>query len=316
MGFLVRAAISLCFVATAGALAVACGTAGSVSNAHEGVVCSLYWGGGIIPPHPDGASLCGKGVCNYQTQTGCESGKTCGPHLDLPTDTVAPLCRYPGTQAEGQPCDNTATPPLLCGTGTFCADGLCRKLCCGGDWSACPAGQSCIRQAEYQVGPKGSEKTISAGVDLCFPVGTCDVFDTTACKSEGRVCRIVDPTGAVACAPDSPLALGDSCDHDHQCGAGMVCADAADGKNGVCRRLCRWTFCGEPSCQPGEGVCVHFNRDPVGGRGGQHDTVGECTPNWRHPEVVSDGGVIYASDGGALYTGVIYKTDGGSQLSR
>jgi hypothetical protein len=27
---------------------------------------------------------------------------------------------------------------------------------------------------------------------------------------------------------------------------------------------------GEPFCQEGEGICVHYNRDPQG--------VGECTP--------------------------------------
>ena len=38
-----------------------------------------------------------------------------------------------------------------------------------------------------------------------------------------------------------------------------------------CRRLCKAVEGGgEPSCKEGEGVCVHFHRDPPG--------VGECTP--------------------------------------
>ena len=150
-----------------------------------------------------------------------------------------------------------------CERGHFCLDGACRKLCCGADWTGCGSGESCIRQLFADLG--GARTYV--GVDLCFPVGTCDVFDSAACAGEpGRECHIVDPTGAVACAPKGDRELGERCDQASQCRQGLHCVDDA------CRRLCRAEACGEPSCPLAEGVCVHFDRDPPG--------VGECTPDW------------------------------------
>jgi len=273
-----------------GIVAAACGSTGTVTPEVSGLACLLYYGGGAIPPHPDGASLCAPGACNYQEQRGCAPGQTCAPHLDPASGTVIPACRTSGTVAHGEACD----PEHPCAAGHVCAEGACRQLCCGGDWSACPAGESCYHQVAVRIGDAGA--TVDAGADLCFPVNDCDVFDPNACASSGKICRVVDPTGAVGCAPSSDLQPGDPCDHAHQCGKAMICANAVDEHHltGVCRRLCRWTLCGEPGCSKDDGVCVHYNRDPVG--------VGECTPDFRDGPVYSDGGVLYAPDGGALHT--------------
>jgi hypothetical protein len=152
----------------------------------------------------------------------------------------------------------------------FCFERACRKLCCGGDWSGCDEGESCIRQLSVRLDDMMSDAgvVVDANVDLCFPIDTCDVFETDSCDDEpGRECRIVDPTGAVACAPDSNIGLGEPCDVVNQCDQGLHCVDNR------CRALCRAESCDEePSCENADDICVHFDRDP--------DGVGECTPNW------------------------------------
>jgi hypothetical protein len=132
-------------------------------------------------------------------------------------------------------------------------------MCCGADWSACDEGESCIRTLQVRAGGE----LLEAGVDLCFPVGTCDLFDPTACEDENRECKIVDPTGAVACAPRSNADVGDACAPPSVCKQGSSCV------GGFCVRLCRFEECAEPACGD-DGTCTHFERDPPG--------VGECTP--------------------------------------
>jgi hypothetical protein len=275
--------------ATVVAAGVACGTTGSVTLSQREIICNLYWAGGVVPNPPDGAKACAPGVtaavCNYQTQSGCSGGQSCTPHLD--GSTVVPACRAPGSVQRGQACDDTH----LCGNGMVCAEGGCRQLCCGGDWSACAPGESCIHHLEMRA--SATSAPVDAGADLCFPVNDCDVFDPKACAAQGKICRIVDPTGAVACAPPSNLKVDDECDAADQCGQAMICADVnKDTGKGVCRKLCRWTLCGEPSCSKADGACVHFNRDPI--------NVGECTPGWRDGPIVSDGGTFYGPDGAVL----------------
>jgi hypothetical protein len=284
---------------------VACGAAGSVVESTSQGQCIVYYGGGGIPAPPDGAQACAQGVCNYQSQTGCGVGKTCVLGIDFANKTVNPTCQSTGSLKEREPCDAQGQ----CGAGLYCAGtdapgdggfhGICRKLCCGGDWAACPTGESCIRETEVKFGTE----LVYANVDLCFPVGTCDVFDSSACQSEGRTCRVVDPTGAVACAPYSNLVAGAPCDRTHQCGAGLTCAGATpkDTSNGTCRKLCRWPSCAEgPTCAAAEGTCVHFDRDPP--------NAGECTQNWQGKALVAgDGGTLTPLDGGGLF----YETDAG-----
>lgn len=227
-------------------------------------------GGGIIPDAPNGEALCQTGECNYQKQD-CPSGGSC-----IPTDTPPasgdwpPKCFSAGTKQPGESCSSWND----CALGAFCvgiggaADGgvvpgTCRKLCCGGDWSACPKDQSCIQQV-YLVRPGGGDP-VYAKADVCAPVNDCDVLDPKACAAEpGRSCQLVDPTGNVACMPAGTGGPGDACDPKKPCKAGFACV--AD----ECRRLCKAVpGGGEPSCPASEGTCVHYARDPAG--------VGECT---------------------------------------
>jgi hypothetical protein len=209
-----------------------------------------------IPDPPDGAAECAPGDCNYQTQEGCADDESCRPQFNATDPDVSPGCEPAGSAVAGEQCQTQAD----CARGFYCAGKVCRRMCCGQDWSACDDGESCIRSLDVKAGGQ----IISAGVDLCFPVDTCDVFDPSACASEaGRECKIVDPNGKVACAPQSDADEGDPCAPPTVCKQGLNCV------GGYCLKLCRFEQCGEPACGPEQGTCVHFLRDPEG--------VGECT---------------------------------------
>ncbi len=228
---------------------------------------TVYDGGGTLPNPPDGESLCQPGACNYQSQD-CSGGASCLPTTTPPgAGPWPPSCQPAGTTPVGTPCSAWSD----CEVGAFCAGmtastaGVCRTLCCGGDWSACPSGESCIQQLFLL--PPGATETkdaVYAGADLCAPVNTCDLFEANACADEpGRTCQIVDPIGNVACALSGDTPIGEPCSSLKRCVEGASCVGAR------CRRLCRAIEGGQPACPADEGVCVHFARNPEG--------VGECT---------------------------------------
>jgi hypothetical protein len=222
--------------------------------------------GDLVPDPPDGVSLCPAGVCNYQSQEGCGAGTACAP-VQVPGEAaVEPGCVRAGTRATGDTCD--ADNP--CEPGNFCVNSnegsYCRKMCCGGDWSACDDGQSCFRPLQLLV----MGVTVPAEVSLCFDVGTCDVLSSATCDVQGYDCKMVDPTGQAACIPRSPEKLGEPCSSSAACARGLTCVGEPGDTR--CRRLCRAEECGEPACPAAEGICVHFNRDPP--------FVGECTPGF------------------------------------
>lgn len=244
-----------------GCLLSSCGSAATAEDAiiEPGCPRVVLTGGGGIPDPPDGASLCPDGACNYQTQEGCPQDQACRPQFSAESTDVAPGCEAAGSGVTGDAC----TAWTDCARGYLCAEGFCRKQCCGADWSACDEGESCIRQMQVRAGGVVTD----TGVHLCFPVGTCHVLDRESCADEpGRECKLVDPRGSEACSPISQAQLGDPCGAPAVCAQGLSCVD------GRCRRLCSTLECGEPSCPAEEGTCVHFDRNPEG--------VGECTPGW------------------------------------
>jgi hypothetical protein len=271
--------------------AAACGSADSVTITTPD--CVIYYGGGTIPPPPDGAALCPAGTCNYQSQDGCPASENCFPHYDAASNSVSATCGVAGAQKDGQPCDSGTE---LCARGLVCADGICAKACCGGDYSACSAGESCIRQAVAFKTASGDIISYDQGLGTCAPVGNCNLLDASSCASDSKrpVCRIVDPTGAVACSPAGDRNVGQACDAQHQCGAGQSCAGNIDAEAGAaipttCVRLCGFGSChSKPACPDAEGVCVHFTRDPA--------DVGECTLGWTGPGLQVDGGTASTVD--------------------
>jgi hypothetical protein len=239
-------------------LLAACGSADTVTSEPPAPECPLLEEDTLEPLEdpPDGPAACAAGDCNYQTQDGCPPAEACRPQFNATDPDVSPGCEPAGETPTGEACTASAD----CVRGAFCAAGVCRKLCCGADWTGCDAGESCIRTLDVRAGGE----VISAGADLCFPVGTCDPLDPTSCADEpGRECKIVDPTGAVACAPRSTAQLGDACAPPDVCAQGLACVGER------CIKLCAYAQCAEPSCSAEEGTCVHFARDPEG--------LGECT---------------------------------------
>lgn len=212
-------------------------------------------GGGQIPTPPDGPSLCPQGACNYQTNAGCAATQTCVPIPDG-QGSAAPGCITAGQGTSGAACTSFGE----CAPGFLCAAKQCRKLCCGGDWTGCPSeSEHCIHPITGKVdgGPD-----IVTGAMLCLPVNYCNALDPYSGCPGGTACQIVDPTGATACFEEGTGGSGEPC----PCKGGFLCVD------GECRRLCKAVEGGgEPSCLEGEGICVHFQRDPPG--------VGECTPS-------------------------------------
>ena len=216
-------------------------------------------GGGEIPPPPNGAALCPMGVCNYQTGTGCmdAGAASCVP---LPVGSgVAPTCERAGQTPTGGTCAQWTD----CVSGSICAAGRCRKLCCGRDWTGCGTpSEHCLRPLQVQL--PNTNTVVESGAYLCYPVNQCDALVPSSCAAieANTTCQIADPTGATACLPEGKGGFGSPC----PCKGGFACVE------GGCRRLCRAVAGGgEPSCPATEGTCVHFNRDPAG--------VGECTPN-------------------------------------
>jgi hypothetical protein len=238
------------------AVGAGCGNTGTIDpGADAGVDGSVILdGGGEIPQPPDGASSCPGGACNYQTNAGCTATQSCVPLPDG-MGKAPPGCLGAGTGASGTACQNFDQ----CAPGFLCAAGQCRKLCCGGDWTGCPSdSEHCIQNLAVGDGNGG---TIATGAMLCLPVNTCDALDPASCTTAGTSCQIVDPTGATACFKEGAGESGDAC----PCKGGYLCVGSE------CRRLCKAVEGGgEPSCEDGEGVCIHYHRDPQG--------VGECTP--------------------------------------
>lgn len=239
-------------------LLAACGSASTVDSSPPVATCPPLVEDTLLlqDEPPDGAAACAAGDCNYQTQDGCDPEQACRPQFNATEPEVHPGCEAAGDGKSGDTCQTQTD----CARGFYCAAGECHKLCCGGDWTGCPEGESCLRRLDVRAGGD----VISAEAGLCFPTGTCDLFSGAGCEDDPtRECKIVDPTGAVACAPRSNAGLGDECAPPSVCKLGLNCV------GGVCVKLCAFEQCGDPACAPEEGTCVHFFRDP--------DGVGECT---------------------------------------
>jgi hypothetical protein len=210
-------------------------------------------GGGAPAVPPDGAAACPGGVCNYQTGKGC-SGAT---SACVPAGTpITPVCLAPGAAGPSAPCVQVTD----CIAGYACGGGTCHKLCCGGDWTGCnDPNEHCI------VGL--NEGNAPTGAMLCYPVNTCDALTPSSCTQPGTSCVIVDPTGATACIGAGTGQAGQPC----PCAGGFLCIQPPMGGAPTCARLCKAVEGGgAPYCQPNEGICTHYTRDPAG--------VGECQP--------------------------------------
>ena len=220
--------------------------------------------GPTTPQSPDGSQAC-VGNCNYQTQAGCGAGQMCAPQVDASNTPVSAQCSVAGTAAAGQACTwGQCQPGFICA-----ADGYCRHLCCGGDWSVCEQNESCTGAVELLA--PNSTTPVSAGVGICEPVDACDVFDPSTCP-QGKSCYIVDSRGGLKCLPTGTADVDEACSGTQLCKAGLACVVGNENNaTGKCRQLCRAVpGGGSPSCPDQDSMCMHFVRNP--------DGVGECTP--------------------------------------
>lgn len=255
--FFIVSFTALASAGAASAVASGCGGGGTETtplDAGSDATVVILNGGGEVATSPNGVPAC-PGACNYQTNEGCAAAQTCFPNVS--TGTVTPACTAAGSGGDGASCTQTSE----CASGYMCAlgEGVCRKLCCGGDWSACPdPDQRCLQKLSIKE-PNGA--TVPTGAMVCVPVNDCDPLAPHTCKDPNQACQIIDGTGAVKCLNEGQGEQGESC----PCAGGYLCVANA------CRRLCKAVEGGgDPYCQAGEGICVHYNRDPPG--------VGECTP--------------------------------------
>lgn len=224
-------------------------------------------GGGTIPEAPDGPALCPMGACNYQTGAMCSQEQTCAPIItDAGDGGFAPACTPAGAKAVGAPCDGSRFYGE-CVPGALCINNVCRKLCCGGDWTGCAPTEHCSAPLELAVTGSNAAPVMS-GASVCMPSNPCDALDPSSCADAGAglVCIVSDDLGGTACAPPPGTGVVTSQGNDPcPCAAGFTCVNMG------CRRLCRAVEGGgEPSCPREEGQCTHFSRNPPG--------VGECTP--------------------------------------
>jgi hypothetical protein len=212
---------------------------------------------------PDGGSLC-LGSCNYQTQSGCDTGSMCSPQMNTDQTAVSAGCQTAGTIAAGEACTWAECQP-----GYICSsDGHCRHMCCGGDWSVCAAKESCTGAVALQ--PAGGSTPVPAGVGVCEPTDDCDVLDPESCPS-GQSCYIIDSRGGVKCLSTGSRDINENCSATELCRSGLSCFVTPNGTN-QCRRLCRAVQGGGlPGCPLVEGTfCSHSANEPLG--------VGECLP--------------------------------------
>jgi hypothetical protein len=228
--------------------------------APDGAISAAGAGGDAAVGGPES---CPPGLCNYQLQEGCPSDETCHPTL-TDAGTVVPGCQPSGSVALGERC----TAWGECYPGLFCGGNTCRMLCCGGDNSDCPPRHVCRGQAYIQL--PDADAAVPAGVQVCIPVGDCDVFGGD-CGS-GEVCQIVDALGNVACGVPGSGQFADPCSPTEPCAAGFICVvDSTARGEPSCRRLCRMDpDAGGPACPEEEGACSGSPHLPEG--------VGECIP--------------------------------------
>jgi hypothetical protein len=212
-------------------------------------------GGGPVAVPPNGAAACPAGACNYQTGASCTGAtSSCLPVISG-AETV-PQCTAPGTVAAGGACVAITD----CVAGHACVGDVCRKLCCGGDWTGCDsASDHCIETLSLVT----DAGVFATGANVCLPIDTCNALDPSVCTPAGTSCVIVDGTGATACVVAGTGQAGAPC----PCAGGFTCLVGPSGP--TCIRLCAAVVGGgSPYCAANESICTHYNRDPPG--------VGEC----------------------------------------
>ena len=154
-----------------------------------------------------------------------------------------------GELEEGSPCEYVDQ----CGPGLACfmraTGGVCGRVCCIGDPSACEGDTECTGVGMLLDG------TLT-GYGECRAPRTCEFFGTSCEAGEG--CYIID-TERNECRRAGEGMLNAACTENVDCAPGFSCVGAFDR---MCVRNCR---IGESdSCPPDEGDCRAYPDGPSG----------------------------------------------------
>jgi hypothetical protein len=179
------------------------------------------------PRYPDG---CGEGSCVlWAASSTCEA--------------------TPGSLSTGMVCETV----MDCAPGLSCfltaEGGVCGRICCPGDPSACIDWALCAGSGVLVDGTRTSW-------GRCAPPRTCDVLSPQGACEEREGCYIVDEDGTTQCRVAGIGGPGDACAVQEDCQSGFFC-----GFTGRCVRICRL---GADDCPSDEGHCVAQAHSPAG----------------------------------------------------
>ncbi|GAB5547742.1 MAG: hypothetical protein SangKO_075020 [Sandaracinaceae bacterium] len=190
-----------------------------------------------------GALLCADAVCDPRSADGCTEGAC------VLWGEAAACQSEPGSQSLGSEC----TEPGACAPGLACfrdgERGVCARICCPGDGSACSDGASCGGSGELVDGSMTSW-------GRCLARRTCDVLDPAGTCEPREGCYIVDGAGTTECRVAGSADAGEACEEQQDCQSGFFCGGVGSKR---CVRICEL---GAGECP--EGRCMAQAHSPSG----------------------------------------------------
>lgn len=199
-----------------------------------------------------GVPLCAAGGCDPRDTTAC-TGQVCL------LSGAAPACEsvMQGMLRAGMPCEASAE----CAPGLACfldeGEGVCGRVCCPTDGSACAVGSRC-----------GGAGVLVDGTETswgrCLAQRSCDVLRPSDTCEAREGCYLLESTGMTECRIAGTAGPGEACEFQEDCAAGFWCGGVAAARR--CVRLCSVR---EDACPTEEGRCVAQTHTP--------DEVGLCT---------------------------------------
>lgn len=158
-----------------------------------------------------------------------------------PTTMCAEVTRSGG---DGAPCEfvNECLPGFTCNAG------VCRRYCCMGRTSDCPAGQICIGIAE-------------TGIGQCTLHAECTLVPNEGCMMN-QGCYLISADGTLGCVIAGMLDEGATCAYLNDCRPGLGCFGVMGGTAMMCMRFCRMSMA-DTDCGTGR-RCVVVRGLPEG----------------------------------------------------
>ncbi|HJL17477.1 MAG TPA: hypothetical protein RMH99_17540 [Sandaracinaceae bacterium LLY-WYZ-13_1] len=193
-----------------------------------------------------GPPLCVIGVCDPRSADGCTEGSCVLWGADATCEPEA------GAGGPGSTCEAVGD----CAAGLACfrrpGGGVCGRICCPDDGSACIDGAICGGSG---VLVDGSETSWGR----CLPRRTCDLLEPAEACEAREGCYIVDAGGTTECRVAGSGGSGEACEMQEDCRAGFFCGGIGAAKR--CVRICR---IGAEDCPTEEGRCVAQAHTPEG----------------------------------------------------